>query len=300
MSNRTQIVRVYPIRTTKKEWNIPLYCYHKCTERCSKIYVRDETDLSQIRYILADNPEYVNEECPRNSKLEKTFIRLHSFDIENPMGGTGSLYNPDMIVIPDTCFSVRLSYPLSYPVDVSIRSQTSDGFTLNELLYAIKMLYWYIYEEEERTATPRTYHIKKLCPECSEKKTYDYVTEVKNDTKNMECSICFAEYTDNTKIGQLNCNHVFHKQCILKWLDTASTCPLCRSRIIQCDNCNGTGCILYDYNGIVIPIEHRGDILNRNTTNGIFGIFGYDLEDLVVEHIHYNRIEKLLSVCISS
>ncbi len=61
-----------------------------------------------------------------------------------------------------------------------------------------------------------------------------------------------------------------------------------------------TGFIFYDYRGTVIPIEHRGDILNRNTTDGIFGIFGYDLDDLVIENIHYNRLEKLLSVCITS
>lgn len=162
------------------------------------------------------------------------------------------------------------------------------------------MLYLYIYEEEERTSTPVIYHIKKKCQKCSEKKTYDYVTYTKDVPEDTECSICYTGYLENNKTGKLKCNHIFHQQCILKWLDVSSTCPLCRSHVIQCDNCNGTGFIFYDYSGTVIPIEHRGDILNRNTTDGLFGIFGYDLDDLVMENIHYNRVEKLLSVYITS
>ena len=83
-------------------------------------------------------------------------------------------------------------------------------------------------------------------------------------------------------------------------MENAKTCPLCRQQVIECEDCNGTGIIYYDYNGVVIPIEHRGSILNRNTTDGVYGIFGHDLEDLVIEHIHYNRVEKLLTLYIGS
>lgn len=293
------IVRVYPIRTTKKEWNIPIYCYHQCNQRCSQMYVREETNDNTIRYILVDNPDYINNKCTRYSQLEKTLVQINSYDIDNPMGITGPLYNPDMIVIPDKHFSVHISYPLLNPINVDIRAHTVNGFTLRELLYSIKTLYQYIYNEEERTSTPRSYHLKKLCNECHNKNSHDYVKNI-DKPPNSDCSICYNSFTTSKQTGKLDCGHIYHNECIFKWFETATTCPLCRSQIVKCDICNGTGTIYYDYNGVVIPIEHRGSILNRNTTDGIFGIFGHDLEDLVIENIHYNRTEKVLTMFIGS
>src|SRR5210317_865503 len=103
-----EIVRVYPIRTSRKEWNIPLYCYHICNQMCSQIYIIDQSDIDNSSYILVDNPEYINGKCQQSNKLEKTYIRLYSFDIDNPLGITGPLYNPNMIVIPDKSFSLKI------------------------------------------------------------------------------------------------------------------------------------------------------------------------------------------------
>jgi len=228
------------------------------------------------------------------SQLERTFVRLCHYDLDSPMGGTGPIYEPNMIVIPDTEFSVQINYPLSVAVDVNIISPISNGFTLAELIYSIKMLY----QEEERTSTPRTYHLRNECELCADKNIQDYVYETKESPREPECSICYNKYIKEKQNSRLECNHVFHQECILKWLETGTTCPLCRSHVIQCEECNGTGAIFYDYNGTVIPIEHRGTYLNRNTTDGIFGIYGHDLEDLVIEHTHYNRQEKLLTLYI--
>lgn len=302
MSRNCDIVRVYPIRKTKKEWSIPIHCYHVCTQRCAQVYVRDteETSPNTIRYILVDNPDYINNKCPMHSQLERTFVRLYQYDLDNPMGGTGPIYEPNMIVIPETEFSVQINYPLSVAVDVNIISPTSNGFTLTELLYSIKMLYHYIYQEEERTSTPRSYHLRKECERCADKNIQEYVYETKEAPRELECSICYNKYTEEKENSRLECNHVFHQECILKWLETGTTCPLCRSHVIQCEECSGTGAIFYDYNGVVIPLEHRGTFLNRNTTDGVFGIYGHDLEDLVIEHMDYSREEKQLTIYIGS
>lgn len=50
------------------------------------------------------------------------------------------------------------------------------------------------------------------------------------------CAICMDEFVHvdiNNDIGtsrifRMPCNHVFHQQCIVKWLQTSHTCPLCR------------------------------------------------------------------------
>lgn len=38
-----------------------------------------------------------------------------------------------------------------------------------------------------------------------------------------------------------------------------------------------------------IPIEERGELRNRNRTDGAYGIWGHDLEDLVLTSAHWSR-----------
>ena len=47
-----------------------------------------------------------------------------------------------------------------------------------------------------------------------------------------ECSICLERYNKNDKIICLDCNHMFHKNCLLLWLDKNNSCPQCRETII--------------------------------------------------------------------
>ena len=286
--------RVYPIRTTKKEWTIPIYCKHLCNIRCSKLYYRNQSDL----YILMDNPFYVNGKCEKNNLIESTFIRLSSFNTENPSGISGPLYEPDNIIIPDTNVSVLLSYPLSTCVKINMIARTSKGFTITELIYLIKMIYQYIYKEEEKTSTSKIYYIKKKCISCENNKNYFLKDELKPLDETQECSVCYDKYSNTNKACKLLCKHIFHKTCILKWLETSKTCPLCRKIVKKCNVCNDSGFIYCNYTGVVIPVKHRGVISNRNTTDGVFGIFGYDLEDLLIENIHYNKEIKLLTLNI--
>jgi len=45
-------------------------------------------------------------------------------------------------------------------------------------------------------------------------------------TDEIDCPICYTKKTDNR---QLNCSHVFCKDCITRWFECENTCPLCRS-----------------------------------------------------------------------
>lgn len=42
------------------------------------------------------------------------------------------------------------------------------------------------------------------------------------------CTICQMDYSDQEKIGMLDCNHEYHVDCIQKWLVEKNTCPICK------------------------------------------------------------------------
>lgn len=67
----------------------------------------------------------------------------------------------------------------------------------------------------------------------------DSEEERKTDVKNpvvinieAECVICLDNISRQNIVYDLGCQHVFHKQCIDKWVHYGSTCPLCRNDII--------------------------------------------------------------------
>ena len=48
-------------------------------------------------------------------------------------------------------------------------------------------------------------------------------------TNNEKCIICMQNYKNREFFRLLpNCNHVYHKKCIDKWLKNNLTCPICR------------------------------------------------------------------------
>jgi hypothetical protein len=304
-----KITRVYPIRTSKEEWDIPLFSYHACTERCRLIYVENkECNDDYPCYRLMTNTKYnkMTKRCDKYDKIERTFINISDFDAAKPMGAFGALYEPDMIVIPDKSFMLYLTYPLTNHTCATIRAPTSKGFTLTYLIYSIKMLYKFIYEEEARTALTQSHSIKYACKKCADIHTSDYMKHVsiKDIDKDAECAICYSLYSKNNKPIKIGCQHVYHKSCIDTWIeskhDENATCPLCRASIRECDECDGRGYVLTQCDGAVIPIEHRGNVTNRNNTDGLFGIHDFDMEDLVIDYLHYNRLDKTLSLIVTS
>ncbi|KAJ1688471.1 hypothetical protein LUZ63_019861 [Rhynchospora breviuscula] len=49
--------------------------------------------------------------------------------------------------------------------------------------------------------------------------------------ENSECCICLAKYKERDELRQLPCSHVFHQQCVDRWLRIISSCPLCKQEL---------------------------------------------------------------------
>jgi hypothetical protein len=293
----SDIIRIYPIRTSKKKWKIPIYCYHKCGPICGLRFTFNVNLNNNIG--VTTNLDYLKhgEKCNIKSKIERSFIRLSSFDLKNPCCCNGPLYDPNMKVINDTCFKITLSYPLNNDIQMAVHSPESNGFTLKQLIYTIKLLYAFIYCEEERTDREKVYSIVKLCELCGSKNYIDYTHPVSGcDTANEQCCICFMPYTHSKKGFKLDCNHVFHKDCIYQWFNNSITCPLCRYNIFDCEKCDGYGLVTIEYTGVVIPLSQRGIVQQRNRTYGRFGIHTCDFEDLILYNLVYDKEERQLYI----
>ena len=53
-----------------------------------------------------------------------------------------------------------------------------------------------------------------------------------NDLPEETCSVCLEDFKDGDTIKKLNCNHIFHKDCLEPWLNENNNCPLCRQNIV--------------------------------------------------------------------
>ena len=45
------------------------------------------------------------------------------------------------------------------------------------------------------------------------------------------CSICFENFTEDSMVCNIPCNHIFHKECISEWGKWKQNCPYCKSSI---------------------------------------------------------------------
>ena len=45
------------------------------------------------------------------------------------------------------------------------------------------------------------------------------------------CSICIEPFSPRNTTLTLDCNHIFHSECIVVWFEKELSCPLCRQKL---------------------------------------------------------------------
>ncbi|KAJ4831344.1 hypothetical protein Tsubulata_033245 [Turnera subulata] len=49
----------------------------------------------------------------------------------------------------------------------------------------------------------------------------------------MDCAVCLSEFLEGERVRRLHsCRHIFHKECLDKWLQYMATCPVCRAKVL--------------------------------------------------------------------
>lgn len=66
-------------------------------------------------------------------------------------------------------------------------------------------------------------------------------SSLKGSKQGLECTVCLSKFEDEETLRLLpKCKHAFHMNCIDKWLESHSTCPLCRYMVEENDIRNFT------------------------------------------------------------
>ncbi|KAL7167101.1 hypothetical protein ACSBR2_037721 [Camellia fascicularis] len=76
-------------------------------------------------------------------------------------------------------------------------------------------------------------------------------SSLKGSKQGLECVVCLSEFEDTEVLRLLTkCRHAFHMNCIDNWLESHSSCPLCRYKFdeVELMNCTYTNSLRYTGN----------------------------------------------------
>lgn len=90
---------------------------------------------------------------------------------------------------------------------------------------------------DERNAMEESFEMAELhkAVEPAEKSAIEALEKVRVSDISVKkqglCAICFGEVFVGSELTRLPCSHMFHGDCIVRWLHESTFCPLCRYRV---------------------------------------------------------------------
>lgn len=123
-----------------------------------------------------------------------------------------------------------------------------EGLMVTSVVAFLCGIFWYCYKQKMRYGTSLQYYLEPLPlfadDDSPPARSHPSATEriLQNDMlkpltsdnipEDFECAICNdEECSERRKVTKLSCNHVFHRECVLRWFLSTSrkTCPICRT-----------------------------------------------------------------------
>ncbi|KAE8654870.1 RING-H2 zinc finger protein RHA4a [Hibiscus syriacus] len=135
--------------------------------------------------------------------------------------------------------------PHLYPQALQLKLYQAFIFSIPILFSIILFLLFYLFFLKRRASTlsnsrpvlPTTTDFNPTpCQLTLEMELTDKLPTVLFDeelkTRDTQCSVCLGEFEIKEELLQLpTCKHVFHMECMHRWLRSNSTCPLCRCSV---------------------------------------------------------------------
>jgi len=124
------------------------------------------------------------------------------------------------------------TYSRGFPISDSTGTNTNQTSSLVNLFQSIFNQQPYTTEEDVRI-TVNDEQLNQL-----KYKKYEDITDAfcsdNNIVKATECTVCLETFKDDDTVIITKCKHLYHKDCINKWLvDYSVKCPICKNNIIE-------------------------------------------------------------------
>ncbi|XP_076295545.1 E3 ubiquitin-protein ligase RNF181-like [Lasioglossum baleicum] len=99
-----------------------------------------------------------------------------------------------------------------------------DGETPNHLIHMARLLrdfgMWDLLGQTTRLPPPAS------------KSAIENLEEIKiSSSESKQCPVCLKEFENGISAKRMPCKHIFHKECIIPWLEKTNSCPLCRHQL---------------------------------------------------------------------
>ncbi|KAK1288318.1 E3 ubiquitin-protein ligase RING1 [Acorus calamus] len=182
----------------------------------------NRSDNEMTSYLTFELTEFLS---PQSNVHEKILQTLHSFEIDDQRCSdmSNQLYNfaelkvvtledihKNLVIFTQIMRLRRMDFPDEFFDEEEEDEGELDEAVIDEI------------EPLELAVSASREAVEALKVEIYEGKDGDDVDD---------CRVCFDEFSVGSEVMRMPCGHLFHRDCILKWLERSGVCPMCRLKM---------------------------------------------------------------------